>query len=75
VPDPSTNAIASRPSSSVPTRESLRLTIRVAWTFSPMTVNSPVLIYPYTPYSRVASTIAWTVSGLPSSMAVPKAIT
>ena len=33
-------AIASRRSSAVPTRESLRRTIRVAWMFSPMTTKS-----------------------------------
>jgi hypothetical protein len=45
-PLPSTKAIPSRPSSSVPTLGSVRLTMRVAWMFSPMTVKSRVsLIY------------------------------
>jgi hypothetical protein len=34
--------------------------------------SAPVGRYEYTPYSLVKSTIAWTVSGLPSSIAVPK---
>ena len=34
--------------------------------------SAPVGLYEYTPYSLVKSTIAWTVSGLPSSIAVPK---